>query len=219
MITLNDVSFNHNDTFSNYIYINPNSLSLDLCNEIIDMFNKSDIHEGCTAGGVNKKVKDTRDFQTFGDEWINVNALLMNEIEYNVNQYAKLFECDDYKSENNHTDLKDFRVLEPTDIRFMSQFMVQKYDKNKGRYIYHNDFSVEDSSFRILTYLWYLNDVTEGGETVFSGKYQIKPKSGTLAIFPSSWTFPHCGKMPVSNDKYIITGWMYSNYNKKSTKK
>jgi hypothetical protein len=60
---------------------------------------------------------------------------------------------------------------------------------------------------RLLTFIWYLNDVTDGGETEFiNGK--IKPKTGKLLIFPSSWNYYHKGNMPLSNDKYIITGWI-----------
>ena len=36
----------------------------------------------------------------------------------------------------------------------------------------------------------------------------IKPEAGKLLLFPASWTFPHCGQMPISHDKYIITGWL-----------
>lgn len=213
MITINDDSFKDHDTFTNYIYINKNSLSDDLCNDIVAMFEKSEMFPGSTASGVNKNVKDTNDFQTFGDEWKIINSTLMNEIEYNVREYTKRFENEDYYSKNNNSTAPDFKVIDTSDIKYMSQFMVQKYEKNKGRYVYHNDFSLENkTNFRMLTYLWYLNDVAEGGETAFSGKYNIRPKRGTLVLFPASWTFPHCGKMPISNDKYIITGWMYNKF-------
>ena len=63
---------------------------------------------------------------------------------------------------------------------------------------------------RHITFIWYLNDVNDGGETAFDGIYKIRPKSGKLVLFPASWTYPHCGKMPLSSDKYIITGWIYA---------
>ena len=70
----------------------------------------------------------------------------------------------------------------------------------------------ENKSYRAITYLWYLNDVEEGGETVFFGDYKIKPRTGTLIFFPASWCYPHTGKMPISSNKYIITGWLYVNH-------
>jgi hypothetical protein len=60
-----------------------------------------------------------------------------------------------------------------------------------------------------LTYIWYLNDVNEGGETIIWDNHKIKPTTGKLLLFPATWTYPHSGLMPISNDKYIITGWIY----------
>ena len=90
---------------------------------------------------------------------------------------------------------------------------MQKYTKLKGRYIYHQDFMTdwETKKYRVITFLWYLNDVVEGGETEFWAKYKVKPEAGKLLFFPSTWTYPHRGMMPISNDKYIITGWIYLN--------
>jgi Rps23 Pro-64 3,4-dihydroxylase Tpa1-like proline 4-hydroxylase len=93
--------------------------------------------------------------------------------------------------------------------------MVQRYIQNEGKYVYHNDFHIDkkNNMYRQLTYVFYLNDVIEGGETeFFNGEISIKPQCGKLIIFPSSWTFPHCGKMPISSNKYIITGWMYNEH-------
>jgi hypothetical protein len=96
------------------------------------------------------------------------------------------------------------------------EFMIQKYDKLDGKYIYHDDSFIDfnKNRYRVFTYLWYLNTVTEGGETVFWDSYKIKPEAGKLVLFPACWTFPHTGKMPISDNKYIITGWVYVNENK-----
>ena len=90
-------------------------------------------------------------------------------------------------------------------------FLIKKYDKNKGKFIYHNDFIIEkkNNMYRIITFIWYLNDVEEGGETEFCGDFTIRPEVGKLIFFPASWCYPHRGKMPISSDKYIITGWLH----------
>jgi hypothetical protein len=67
----------------------------------------------------------------------------------------------------------------------------------------------KNSKHRIITYLWYLNDVEEGGETVLEDNIFIKPTIGKLLLFPACWTYPHCGRIPISSNKYIITGWIY----------
>ena len=39
------------------------------------------------------------------------------------------------------------------------------------------------------------------------GKRRLKPKKGTAVFFPSSYTHTHRGNPPLSNTKYIATGW------------
>jgi Rps23 Pro-64 3,4-dihydroxylase Tpa1-like proline 4-hydroxylase len=66
--------------------------------------------------------------------------------------------------------------------------MIQKYDKNKGKYVYHDDGAIDilSKNYRVITYLWYLNDVEQGGETeFFGGDLKIKPETGKLLFFPS----------------------------------
>ena len=90
-------------------------------------------------------------------------------------------------------------------------FQIQRYLKNEGFYTYHHDFYIEHKKYRILTFLFYLNDVEEGGETeFFYGKLKVKPETGKCVLFPASWTFPHKAIMPISNDKFVVTGWLHA---------
>ena len=96
--------------------------------------------------------------------------------------------------------------------------MMMKYLKNDGLYEWHNDFHLLGTSIgdaddksgtcRILTYLFYLNTIDEGGETEFIDGTKIKPEKGKLLIFPATWPYVHKGNMPVSSNKYIVTGWL-----------
>ena len=55
-----------------------------------------------------------------------------------------------------------------------------------------------------------LNDVEEGGETLFNHfNIKIKPKRGKTLIWPAEWTHAHSGKIVKSGKKYIITGQMH----------
>lgn len=200
------------DEYSSFIYSNPNSLSSELCKDIISKFEDSENrYDGATLGGVNKEVKHTKDLLLKTKDWDRITTTLRNELHHNLKIFIdKLSDVEDFKSTNNHSTIPDFK------IRFanisVDNFMAQKYTAKQGRYVYHNDSMIEwdTKRKRFMTYLWYLNDVTEGGETAFNGKYQVKPTTGKLILFPASWTFPHCGKMPLSSDKYIITGWIYT---------
>ncbi len=64
-------------------------------------------------------------------------------------------------------------------------------------------------SSRYLVFLWYLNDVAEGGETEFPDLgVKVSARAGRLLIFPPYWMFQHAGLKPISNDKYIVSTYL-----------
>ncbi len=75
-------------------------------------------------------------------------------------------------------------------------------------YKWHHDSLSNKNKERLLSFIWYLNDVHVGGHTEFIDGTKIKPETGKLLIFPSTWTYVHQGAPPISNTKYIITGWI-----------
>ena len=190
------------------VYINKNSLNPDLCNEIIAKFEfeieNNNTRPGVTSSGFNIDVKHTTDFNIELMEkdikWNNIHECLKYELTYNLKKY----------SDKMNSQYKKHKYTAFPEIMFFKTFQLQKYIQNVGKFIYHNDSSFEDNNMRrILTYIWYLNDVSIGGETEICNTTKIKPETGKLLIFPASWMYPHCGEMPVSNNKYIITGWVY----------
>lgn len=191
-----------------YIYQQSGVLTDEICDNIIQYYTESkNIYDGETQSGMNKDVKDTRDLIIPQDPsedspWIYINKVLYESLYANLLIYLMKMNPDN----------GSYRIF-PTNRLTDGIFLIQKYQKNKGKYIYHNDASFEDLQYRVITFIWYLNDVEEGGETEFWGKYKVKPEKGKLVLFPATWTFPHCGKMPISNDKYIVTGWLYINTN------
>lgn len=181
-----------------FIFESENKLCPHLCDELIELFEKSDNkYSGVTGSGLNKKIKDTTD-------------LLLNNIE------NKKYDTELFNFLNNELKIYSKRLYDKFHNNFFSfnnivdhGYQMQKYNKNEGFYKWHHDFSVyKNFDSRVLTFIWYLNDVDEGGETFFlNGK--IKPKKGKFVLFPSTWTYLHKGNMPISNDKYIITGWCF----------
>ena len=197
-----------------YIYTNKISLSKEVCSDLIELFeNEERKYDGVTHGGVQKNIKDTKDFVIPENEpkWYKYYHLFHNELTRNLQIYLnKLNKNDSFKNENQNTTIV-YKHFENTNISH-SVFMLQRYIMNEGRYVYHNDFSIDlkNKKNRIITYLWYLNDVLEGGETDFPDlNLKVKPETGKLVLFPATWDFPHCGKMPISSNKYIVTGWLY----------
>ena len=199
----------------NYFYINKNSLSKEVCNDIIHFFEIEDSgkYEGIVGGGVLKDIKDTLDFfipsknEKNKHHWNKIRDLLEKELNINIKKYVK--KINDSISIEQENSQKKYQVF--NNFVSFETIQIQRYTKLKGRYIYHNDFMSEwvEKKYRVITFIWYLNNVEEGGETEFWGNYKIKPEAGKLLFFPSTWTYPHRGMMPISNDKYIITGWIY----------
>jgi len=187
-----------------YIYQQPGVLTGEICDKIIEFYTDSkETYEGVTHGGMNKNIKDTRDLMIpknppADSQWTYINQVLYESLYANLLIYLMRVN----PAQGSYRMFVTNRLTE-------CLFMIQRYQKNKGKYVYHNDSSFEANKYRVITYIWYLNDVDEGGETGFWGNYKVKPEKGKLVLFPATWTFPHCGKMPVSHDKYIVTGWLY----------
>jgi len=91
------------------------------------------------------------------------------------------------------------------------EIRIKKYEHKENHFFnYHVDVGDHASARRFLVILLYLNDVEEGGQTVFP-EYgiTIPAKKGSIAIFPPFWTHPHLGEQPKSNDKYIMGTYMH----------
>ena len=69
--------------------------------------------------------------------------------------------------------------------------------------------AIDVRSQRYMVFLWYLNDVAEGGETEFPDLgIKIQARTGRLLMFPPYWMFQHAGLPPRSNDKYIVSTYL-----------
>lgn len=94
---------------------------------------------------------------------------------------------------------------------------LQKYQQGSGGYHHwHSEIFPRDAQcevlHRVLLYMYYLNDVAEGGETeFFYQQRKLQPKRGTLVIAPAGFTHTHKGHVPRSGDKYIATSWVMFN--------
>ena len=93
---------------------------------------------------------------------------------------------------------------------------LQKYRQGQGGYHHwhselypHPQDPGSETLHRTLLWMFYLNDVEEGGETSFYFQDRhIAPKQGTLVIAPAAFTHTHKGQVPRSGDKYILTSWL-----------
>lgn len=99
----------------------------------------------------------------------------------------------------------------------IGEINAQQYKSGNGGYPYwHSEVYPQlpnnDALHRILLFMFYLNDVEEGGETDFYyQEVSVKPKAGRMVIAPAYFTHTHRGNIPISDDKYILTSWVLFN--------
>lgn len=99
---------------------------------------------------------------------------------------------------------------------FYEVAQIQEYEKGKGHYnAWHSETCNFHTSRRMFSFLLYLNNVKEGGETEFlyaedekGDMLKFKPTKGSLLIHPASFPYVHRGLVPLSSNKVILTGWL-----------
>ena len=89
---------------------------------------------------------------------------------------------------------------------------IQKYNPDECYSALHCETMGGDLD-RVLAWMIYLNNVTDGGETEFpSQDKKFQPRCGDLLIWPAGFTHPHRGIVSKTQVKYIVTGWtVYAN--------
>jgi 2OG-Fe(II) oxygenase superfamily len=99
----------------------------------------------------------------------------------------------------------------------LGQVQAQKYAQGSGNYNYWHcevfpEAGTNEALHRTLLFMFYLNDVAEGGHTEFFYQQRaIQPKAGRMVIAPAYFTHTHRGCTPTSGDKYILTSWILLN--------
>jgi Rps23 Pro-64 3,4-dihydroxylase Tpa1-like proline 4-hydroxylase len=188
------------DEYDNNIVIIDDTLSSKLCESIISRFEcERDVKP--TSHSIHKHVVGADIFKTLGiviDEenkkWIDIFDILYESVNKNLKIYSE--KTNFSKSRYNNV--------------YFPYAHIQKILKG-GFYKPHIDNFTSSNEYeneRIVTFIWYLNDVRNGGETHFlQTGLKIKPKVGRLAIFPSNPPFFHEGLCTQEN-KYIISTWL-----------
>ena len=178
-----------------YIFKKERLLNQFQCNHIISLFESTDslYNVNSARGYIGYYPRlDTHHYKFIGDAVFEA-----------LKEYRK-----------NHLFLKECRL--PWSI--FPLFHIQKYLPGRAydtEHCEHGWFELNDEYHqhnRILGWMIYLNDITEGGGTCWPQQEFIsKPGAGDLYIWPAAWTHSHYGVPAPKELKYIITGWC--NYN------
>lgn len=171
-----------------------------LCQDIIDFFEQQRPAQkaGRTSYGLDHHVKKSTDLTVHPNDLRNAPHQTL------VPYFSELRACyADYLQQ--WPFLKT--MLNDIDI---GEFNIQRYDPGGHFAATHSERTTLEHAHRVLVWMTYLNDVTDGGETNFLHfDLNVKPERGKTLIWPAEWTHAHSGKMVKSGHKYIITGWMH----------
>jgi hypothetical protein len=172
------------------------------CEKIINWFNNNKNNQ--KKGIIYKDSKQTVDLNTKDSTDISLSlSKLKNDEELSSLFYPLFLNLNNAFNQY----IQKYNILEDIRIEIHDTFNVQHYKKNQ----HFKQFHFESSGFkhrkRILTWMIYLNNVENGGNTVFPYyNYTIQPIEGYILIWPAEFTHTHFGDI-VADEKYIVTGW------------
>lgn len=204
------------------------------CEELLQTFESHPgVHDGRTGGGVDPEKKLSRDLTL--DAHRDLHEQLGRLQPYTLTHLALYFRRYPFALIGSlsptlrepHTgrplliDIGAFETITDSQLLTLIKTIyrsgivnMQRYDTHVGGYPHwHSEIYPEDARcdplHRVLFYMYYLNDVTEGGETEFYfQKQRILPRQGRMVIAPAGFTHTHRGNVPRSGHKYIITSWL-----------
>lgn len=91
----------------------------------------------------------------------------------------------------------------------LDSLRIKRYVAGSGESFQPHFDSLGEVSNRYMVFLWYLNDVDEGGETDFCDLgIKVNARAGRLLMFPPYWMYQHAGRPPLSGDKYILSTYL-----------
>ena len=186
------------NNFNDLIYIDSNALTKNVCEDIINRFEKDNRKgEGITTSGkVQTELKKSLDLTITGlNEWKNIDEILFQSANKALNVYT------------NNLD-KETNIALWNEKSQDNGYTIKKYTP-EDYFHWHVYSKTNEGWTRTIALIWYLNDVTEDGETEFKfDGTKIKPETGKLILFPACWTYPHRGISPKNSNKYIITSFI-----------
>ena len=178
---------------------------LTLCDSLLQLYN--DAHDrGMTFAGQSGAMGQARpEIKASTDFWLNDCDKLGPPEKYRWPEYqAEL---------NGFIDiyLDKYKFFEYGGM-FTSRHLpqIQHYKPGEGYHKWHIDGAQMNSCDRAMVYMTYLNDVTEGGGTMFYHQnVTTKAVKGKTLIFPAGYTHLHKGEISETQHKYILTGWIW----------
>lgn len=194
------------------IMIFDGALSTTQCEHLIGLFEASELYQGNIFNGegfvVDTKNKNVWEFDISGTApndpiWAAVDRLMVSVTIKHILKYEKVnlgLNTKVSPLSDGGFQMKRYRPVTDMEARNLTE---------------HHAYHIDSGHFphcgpqRLIAVILYLNDVAEGGETVFLNQgLVVKPKCGRLLMFPTALQYTHAGRAPISNTKYDIVGFI-----------
>jgi len=183
----------YEDGEKDFIYHKRKAYSSAFCRSMREFFDDNpNLHHLGTSGGVvdTKKLRDKEICLDIGQHWWGIKEPLGEGFV----EYKKIYPGLDTS-------------ISKWNLHLTCQLM--KYEPGDAYWREHCENDGPPSiAKRIIGWMIFLNDIKEGGGTIFTHQNFIaKPREGDLYIWPAAWTHLHKGIVAPREHKYILTGW------------
>lgn len=178
-----------------FVRVYDHDLDPALCQRMIESFETlGDHHEG-NGRGFRAGLEDSA--------WTELNVTRVSNAHFRAQFRAKLDQALARYNQDLHQPIALPNSPKTADL------ILKRYRRGGGEGFQLHFDSIYDVANRYLVFLWYLNDVNDGGATYFPElDLRIEARRGRLLMFPPYWTFQHAGEAPRSEDKFILSTYL-----------
>jgi len=184
-----------------FLYMKQKALSAEACDALISVFEAStDLQApGETAQGYDPEHKSDTEIRIEPQLFVRPEWALPLAPVFPALQTA----VDEYK-----TRTVGLNLISPWALS--APFNMQRYLPGEGYRALHCEVDAGTNAglSRVLTWILYLNTITDQGGTFFPNQdTTVTAEQGKLLISPAYWTHSHQGIVSPTQTKYILTGW------------
>lgn len=222
------------ERMESFIHVAPEAVPSEVCRELITRFERhTDVCAGLAGGRLEPRVKLSRDLGVLGrPEFADLVEQVLQATRRELLRYVRRYPFvvlagSSFATQDRVTgapttltpqllqQLSDQELMGLLQHVFrLGDLNLQHYKQHEGGYFaWHAEVSPGDPTgeplHRVLPFMIYLNDVSDGGETEwYYQDLRLRPTAGTLVMWPAAFTHTHRGLTPRSGDKYILTSWI-----------
>jgi prolyl 4-hydroxylase len=180
------------DGLRSYVQVFDDALPLDFCAQMIASFQQMSEHHVVRKPGWREGLD--------ASAWTELDISALADDAFKGFFYKKV---DDYLAVYNQR--LGLTIPVPASPQ-ISAMRIKRYVAGTGEAFQPHFDAIYEVAHRYLVFLWYLNDVEEGGETEFCDLgIKVPARAGRLLMFPPYWMFQHAGRPPLSGDKYFMS--------------